>query len=69
MSHGTGFLASYSSFEAVIAGLALAAVLLLIIVGMAVIFRFRVVKPFFPTTLAEFQKDREWLKHSTKSSK
>ena len=43
--------------------LALAAVLLLISIGMAVIFRFRIVKPFFPATLAEFQKDREWLKH------
>ena len=50
--------------------LALAAVLLLISIGMAVIFRFRIVKPFFfPATLAEFQKDREWLKHTTKSSR
>jgi uncharacterized membrane protein YqjE len=49
--------------------LGLAAVLLLFSIGMAVIFRFRVVKPFFPATLAEFQKDREWLKHTTKSSK
>jgi uncharacterized membrane protein YqjE len=49
--------------------LGLAGVLLLFSIGMAVIFRFRVVKPFFPATLAEFQKDREWLKHTTKSSK
>jgi uncharacterized membrane protein YqjE len=49
--------------------LALAGVLLLFSIGMAVIFRFRVVKPIFPATLAEFQKDREWLKHTTKSSK
>jgi uncharacterized membrane protein YqjE len=49
--------------------LGLASVLLLISIGMAVIFRFRIVKPFFPATLAEFQKDREWLKHTTKSSK
>jgi uncharacterized membrane protein YqjE len=49
--------------------LALGGVLLLFSTGMAVIFRFRVVKPFFPATLAEFQKDREWLKHTTKSSK
>src|SRR5580700_3504022 len=49
--------------------LGLAGVLLLLSIGMTVIFRFRVVKPFFPATLAEFQKDREWLKHSTKSSK
>jgi uncharacterized membrane protein YqjE len=47
--------------------LALAAVLLLISIGMAVIFRFRIAKPLFPATLAEFQKDREWLKHTTKS--
>jgi uncharacterized membrane protein YqjE len=49
--------------------LALAAVLLLISIGMAVIFRFRIAKSFFPATLAEFQKDREWLKHTTKSSR
>jgi uncharacterized membrane protein YqjE len=49
--------------------LGLAAVLLLFSIGMAVIFRFRIVKPFFPTTLAEFQKDREWLKHTKKSSR
>src|SRR5580692_10059321 len=49
--------------------LALGGVLLLFSIGLAVIFRFRIVKPFFPTTLAEFQKDREWLKHTTKSSR
>jgi uncharacterized membrane protein YqjE len=49
--------------------LGLAAVLLLFSIGMAAIFRFRIVKPFFPATLAEFQKDREWLKHPTKSSR
>jgi uncharacterized membrane protein YqjE len=48
--------------------LALAAVLLLVSIGMAVIFKFRIAKPFFPASLAEFQKDREWLKHITKSS-
>jgi uncharacterized membrane protein YqjE len=47
--------------------LALAVVLLLISIGLAVIFRFRIAKPFLPVTLAEFQKDREWL-HTTKSS-
>src|ERR1700738_4576318 len=47
----------------------LAAVLLLFSIGMSVIFRFRIVKPFFPATLGEFQKDREWLKHTTKSSR
>jgi len=49
--------------------LALAAVLLLVSIGTAVIFRFRIAKPFFPATLAEFQKDREWLKQTTKSSR
>jgi uncharacterized membrane protein YqjE len=49
--------------------LGLGALLLLFSIGMAVIFRFRIVKPFFPATLAEFQKDREWLKHTTKSSR
>src|SRR5580704_15545502 len=42
--------------------LGFAVVLSLISIGIAVIFRFRVVKPFYPATLAEFQKDREWLK-------
>jgi uncharacterized membrane protein YqjE len=49
--------------------LALGGVLLLISIGMAVIFRFRIAKPFFPATLAELQKDREWLKHITKSNR
>lgn len=33
-----------------------------------VILRFRIVKPLFPTTFAEFKKDREWLSHKTKES-
>jgi uncharacterized membrane protein YqjE len=49
--------------------LALAAVLLIIGIGMAVILRFRIAKPIFSGTLAEFQKDREWLKHTTRSSR
>ena len=49
--------------------LALGGVLLLVSIGMAVIFRFRIAKPFFPATLAELQKDREWLKHITKSNR
>jgi uncharacterized membrane protein YqjE len=49
--------------------LALGGVLLLFSIGLAVIFRFRIVKPFFRATLAEFQKDREWLQHTTKSSR
>jgi len=44
-------------------------VLLVISIGMAIIFRFRIAKPLFPATLAEFQKDREWLKHTIKSSR
>jgi len=47
--------------------LALGGVLLLSSIGMAVILRFRIGKPFFPATLTEFQKDCEWLKHTTKS--
>jgi uncharacterized membrane protein YqjE len=49
--------------------LALGGMLLLISIGMAVVFRFRIAKPIFPATLVEFQKDREWLKHTTKTSK
>jgi uncharacterized membrane protein YqjE len=43
--------------------LALAGLLLVISLGSAVFFRSRIAKPFFPTTMAEFKKDREWLKH------
>ena len=49
--------------------LALAGVLLVISIGIGVIFKFRIAKPFFPASFAEFQKDREWLKHSIKSSR
>jgi uncharacterized membrane protein YqjE len=49
--------------------LALGGVLLLISIGLAIILRFRIARPFFAATLAEFQKDREWLKHTTKSSR
>ena len=49
--------------------LALGGVLLLVSIGLAIIFRFRIVWPFFPATFAEFQKDREWLKHTTKSNR
>jgi uncharacterized membrane protein YqjE len=40
--------------------------LLAIVAGM--ILRFRIVKPLFPTTLAEFKRDRQWLTHKTKES-
>ena len=49
--------------------LALAAVLLAISIAVGLIFRSRIVKPFFPVTFAEFQKDRQWLEHATKDSK
>ena len=49
--------------------LALAAVLLVLSIGVAIIFRFRIAKPVFPASFAEFQKDREWLKHTIKSGK
>jgi uncharacterized membrane protein YqjE len=48
--------------------LATAAVLLLIGIVTATIFRFRIVRPIFTVTLAEFKKDREWLSQKTKSS-
>jgi uncharacterized membrane protein YqjE len=48
--------------------LALAGLLLVMSLGSAVFFRSRIAEPFFPTTMAEFKKDREWLKHQTKSS-
>jgi uncharacterized membrane protein YqjE len=48
--------------------LALAAVCLVFSIVVGVIFRFRIVKPIFPVTFAEFQKDREWLEPRTKSS-
>jgi uncharacterized membrane protein YqjE len=41
---------------------------LLLAIAAGVIFRYRIVKPFFPTTLAEFKRDREWLTHKTKES-
>jgi uncharacterized membrane protein YqjE len=49
--------------------LALAAVLLVISIVLGLIFRSRIVRPFFPVTFAEFQKDRQWLEHATKDSK
>jgi uncharacterized membrane protein YqjE len=49
--------------------LALALALLIISIGMAVILKLRIAQPFFPETLAEFRKDREWLKHTSKNSK
>ena len=48
--------------------LASAVVLLLISVSSALVLRFRIVRPIFPVTVAEFKKDREWLSQKTKSS-
>src|SRR6267142_4650776 len=39
--------------------LALGGGLLLVSIGLAIIFRFKIARPFFPTTVSEFQKDRE----------
>src|ERR1700722_1327106 len=49
--------------------LALALALLIISIGMAVILKLRIAQPFFPETLTEFRKDREWLKHTSKNRK
>ena len=43
-------------------------VLLLTSVVAGVILRYRIMKPIFPTTVAEFKKDREWLTHKKKKS-
>jgi uncharacterized membrane protein YqjE len=48
--------------------LACGVVSLLIAVGAGVTLRFRITRPLFPTTLAEFKRDREWLTHKTKES-
>ncbi len=41
---------------------------LLAAVAAGLVLRNRIVKPLFPTTFAEFKKDREWLTHKTKQS-
>jgi uncharacterized membrane protein YqjE len=48
--------------------LACGGLLLLSSIAAALIFRFRIVRPLFPTTFAEFEKDREWLTRKTKKS-
>jgi uncharacterized membrane protein YqjE len=48
--------------------LACAVVSLLAAVAAGVVLRYRIVRPLFPTTLAEFKRDREWLTHKTKES-
>jgi uncharacterized membrane protein YqjE len=41
-----------------------AAVLLVLSIIAATIFRFQIVKPLFVSTFAEFKKDRQWLNHT-----
>jgi uncharacterized membrane protein YqjE len=48
--------------------LACGVVSLLLAIAAGVILRYRIVKPLFPTTLAEFKRDRQWLTHKTKES-
>ena len=48
--------------------LACGGVSLLVAIAAGVILRFRIVRPLFPTTLAEFKRDREWLTHKTKKA-
>jgi uncharacterized membrane protein YqjE len=45
-----------------------AVVSLLAAVAAGFVLRYRIVRPLFPTTFAEFKKDREWLTHKTKQS-
>jgi uncharacterized membrane protein YqjE len=47
--------------------LACAGALLITSVIAGVIFRFHIIKPLYPTTFAEFKKDRAWLSQQTKS--
>jgi uncharacterized membrane protein YqjE len=48
--------------------LACGVVSLLVAIAAGVILRFRIVRPLFPTTLAEFKRDREWLTHKAKEN-
>jgi uncharacterized membrane protein YqjE len=48
--------------------LACGGVSLLVAIAAGVILRYRIVKPLFPTTFAEFKRDREWLTHKTKEN-
>jgi uncharacterized membrane protein YqjE len=41
---------------------------LLAAVAAGLVLRNRIIRPLFPTTFAEFKKDREWLTHKTKQS-
>jgi uncharacterized membrane protein YqjE len=48
--------------------LACAGVLLIISIIVGAIFRFRIIKPLYPSTVAEFKKDCEWLSRQTKNT-
>src|SRR5580700_6343407 len=48
--------------------LACGVISLLLAIAAGVILRFRIGRPLFPTTFAEFKRDREWLTHKTKES-
>src|ERR1700729_2270213 len=48
--------------------LACGVVSLLLAIAGGVTLRFRIIRPLFPTTFAEFKRDREWLTHKTKES-
>jgi hypothetical protein len=48
--------------------LACAGVLLIISIIVGAIFRFRIIKPLYPTSVAKFKKDCEWLSRQTKNS-
>lgn len=41
---------------------------LLAAIAAGVVLRYRIVRPLFPTTLAELKRDREWLTHKAKES-
>jgi len=48
--------------------LACGVVYLIVAILAAAVLRFRILKPLFPTTFAEFKRDREWLTHKTRES-
>jgi len=48
--------------------LACGGVSLLAAIAAGVVLRYRIVRPLFPTTLAELKRDREWLTHKAKES-
>ena len=51
-----------------LSALACGGVSLLAAIAAGVVLRYRIVRPLFPTTLAELKRDREWLTHKAKES-